>query len=303
MGSMNYKTQGIVIRRHDFSEADRILTVFTERFGKIKVIAKGVKKIKAKLAGSLEPFMLSDLELHEGKTFYIATGASIIKDFSSLHSDLDKMAAVFCLGELIDKFEKEEQKSEQVFRLLVDTLEALDAPHYSSSDVLSKSQISNPSAGSGQVLKSRNDISKLKSYSSSPDVSGRSKNAGSSRLCSNNTILRAFEIRLLHLSGYLGDLMECLHCKAKITPGNNNWDGEEGGIICADCQSRFHHGRAIADNLIKFFRLAENGDFTIISRLNLSEELCTEAEVFLSGYICSVLESDLRSNRFLKNLH
>lgn len=118
----SYKTLGIVIKKTNFGEADSILTILTERFGKVKVIAKGVRKIKSHLAGSLESFMLVNLQLHEGKTFYIATGALIEEEFSPLRGDLKKVAKAFFLGELVDKFLEEKQKSDDVFELFTSAL-------------------------------------------------------------------------------------------------------------------------------------------------------------------------------------
>lgn len=123
---MNFKTRGIVLKRMNFGEADRILTVLTERFGKIKAIAKGVRRLKSKLAGSLEPFILLDLQLHEGKTFYIVTGSSIESEFSNIHDNLKKTSQAFYLAELIDKFLPEHQKSEKIFFLFCQALEYLN---------------------------------------------------------------------------------------------------------------------------------------------------------------------------------
>ena len=81
------KASGIIIKRSNFAEADRILTILTDRLGKIKAIAKGVRKTRSHLAGSLEPYMLVDLQLHEGKTFYIVTGAEIMEEYQNIHSD------------------------------------------------------------------------------------------------------------------------------------------------------------------------------------------------------------------------
>ena len=123
---MNFKTPGIVIKQINFGEADRILTILTERFGKIKAIAKGVRKIRSHMGGSLELFMLTDLQLHEGKTFYIVTGALICHDFPRLHSDLQKTAKAFFLGELVDKFLEERQKADEVYDLFCSALEEVD---------------------------------------------------------------------------------------------------------------------------------------------------------------------------------
>lgn len=123
---MNHKTSGIVLKRSNLGEADRLLTILTERFGKIKAIAKGARKIKSRLAGSLEPFNLVDLQLYEGKTFYTVTGAVIEKEYSIIHSDLGKLSFCFYLGEMVDKFFEENQKSSFVFINFVKALDHLE---------------------------------------------------------------------------------------------------------------------------------------------------------------------------------
>jgi len=124
--SSSIKTSGIFIKRMNFGEADRILTILTERFGKIKAIAKGVRKLKSKLAGSLEPFMLLDLQLHEGKTFYIVTGSVIREEYLNIHNDLKKTSRAFYVGELIDKFLEEGHKSDKTWRVFDRALKAIE---------------------------------------------------------------------------------------------------------------------------------------------------------------------------------
>jgi len=111
------RTTAIVLKGSNFGEADRILTILTERFGKVKVMAKGIRKIKSHLAGALEPFMLVDLQLHEGKTFYIVTGAVILEPLHSLHDNFEKVGQAFYLGELVDRFVEEGQKIPEIFEL------------------------------------------------------------------------------------------------------------------------------------------------------------------------------------------
>jgi len=125
----SFKTQGIVLKGSNFGEADKILTIFTERFGKIKVIAKGIRKIKSHLAGALEPFILSDLQLHEGKTFYIVTGASIVEDFPKIKGDINQIAKAFFVGELIDNFASESERLIEIFALFLATLKELNGPN------------------------------------------------------------------------------------------------------------------------------------------------------------------------------
>ena len=118
----SYKTTGIVLKSTNFGEADKILTIFSERFGKIKVMAKGMRKIRSHMAGSLEAFMLVDLQLHEGRTFFIVTGASIIEEFHEIRNDLQKTARAFFLGELVDRFIEEKQKNGEVYEIFIHAL-------------------------------------------------------------------------------------------------------------------------------------------------------------------------------------
>jgi DNA repair protein RecO (recombination protein O) len=244
---MNYKTRGIVIKRSDFSESDRILTIFTERFGKVKAIARGVRKVSSKLAGSLEPFMLLGLMLYEGKTFYTVTGVVIEAEYPKVHTVLKKMAGAFYIGELIDKFEEEKQKSEVVFQLIIEALGALNK------------------------------------YDS-------------------ELVLRVFEVLILNTAGVWGDLSICLHCHRKLEPVENFWDGEEGGIICHSCQRTYHHGLAMSNDAIKVFRLIISDGFNIINRLKIPEEIKEELNDILSIYLRRVLESDIKSEKFIKEL-
>lgn len=85
------KTRAYVMRRTNYAEADRILNLITPE-GKIAVIAKGVRKPKSKLAGSIEMFTLSEVNLHFGKgDMATLTGAKMIKFYSEILKDLGRM--------------------------------------------------------------------------------------------------------------------------------------------------------------------------------------------------------------------
>ena len=118
------KTRGIVIKRVNFGEADRILTVFTERLGKIKVLAKGVRKITSKIAGSLEPYNLLDLELHQGKTFYTVTSVQIAECLDCDGKIGTSSRAVY-LAEIIDKLFQEDEKNIRAFEIFTNCLRSI----------------------------------------------------------------------------------------------------------------------------------------------------------------------------------
>ena len=115
------KTRGVVIKRINYGEADKILTIFTERFGKVKAIAKGVRKISSKMAGNLEPFNLINLQLHEGKTFFTVTGAEIVECYDCDRQLSISSRAVYT-AEIIDKIFAEEEKNITAFELLIESL-------------------------------------------------------------------------------------------------------------------------------------------------------------------------------------
>jgi len=123
---MNKKTFGIVLKRTNINEADRILTIFTREMGKVKAIAKGARKIKSRLAGSIEPFLLTNFMLYPGKTFWLVTGAEVVKNFENVQTDVKKTANAFYVGEIIDKTLEEDEPHKEIFELFTNYLEYLN---------------------------------------------------------------------------------------------------------------------------------------------------------------------------------
>ena len=125
---LQYKDLGIILKSQDFFETDRIITILTKEKGKIRAIAKGVRKPTAKLAGSLEPFSLTHLILVEGKKdLDIITGAEIVNSFKNLRENLKKTAAAFFLCELTDKLIGEKESHQDIFEQLKKSFKKLDS--------------------------------------------------------------------------------------------------------------------------------------------------------------------------------
>ena len=120
-----YRTEAVIIRRSDFGEADRLLTILTPR-GKRRVVAKGARKITSRLAGSIELFTHTSLLLAVGRTLDIVTQSTILHGFAALRSDLRRIGASYYVAELIDRLTEEEDENRPAFELLVATLQALD---------------------------------------------------------------------------------------------------------------------------------------------------------------------------------
>lgn len=121
-----YQCQGIILRRHNFGEADRILAILTNRFGKVTALGKAVRRPLSKLAGHLEPFCHSQLLLAEGKNFEIVAEAQTLHSFPHLRDSLKLTSVAYYLGEILDKITRDREENFPLFQLFLSTLQRLD---------------------------------------------------------------------------------------------------------------------------------------------------------------------------------
>ena len=123
-----YRTDALILRRSDFGEADRLLTVFTPARGKIRLLGKGVRKTTSRKAGHIELFMLTDMLVARGRTWDIISQAEIVEPYRALREDLDQTSHAYYLAELVDRFTEEHDANQPLFELLALTLARLSAP-------------------------------------------------------------------------------------------------------------------------------------------------------------------------------
>ena len=122
----SYKAEGIVIKRKNFGEADRFLTVFTKQYGKISIKAKGVRKISSRRGAHVELLNLVDMNLYKGHSLPILTEAQSVNNFPMLKADLRSVGIAYHLCELVDSLCPENQENFKVFILLLETLLKLE---------------------------------------------------------------------------------------------------------------------------------------------------------------------------------
>ena len=122
-----YATDAIVLSRFELGEADRVLTLITPEFGKLKAIAKGIRRPTSRLGGSLEPFAELHLDLARGRTFDVVTGVSVSRAFLRLRDSLESAATAWYLGELADRSLEERHGAEPIYLLLRRAFELLEA--------------------------------------------------------------------------------------------------------------------------------------------------------------------------------
>lgn len=117
------RAESVVLRHSDWGEADRLLVLFTREAGKLRAVAKGVRKLRSRKAGHLEPFTHVKLMLARGRDFWIVTQAETVNAFLPVRDDLVRTAYAAYVIELLDRFTYEEGENRPLFQLLVDTLE------------------------------------------------------------------------------------------------------------------------------------------------------------------------------------
>lgn len=120
------QTEAVVLRHRDWGEADRLLWLYTRKEGKVHALAKGVRKIRSRKAGHLEPFTRVTLLLARGRDFWIVTQAEAIDAFSNLRKDLVRIGYASYIVELLDRFTYEGDENQRLYKLLADSLSRLN---------------------------------------------------------------------------------------------------------------------------------------------------------------------------------
>lgn len=117
-----YRTEAVVLRRHDLGETDRILTLYSREHGKVRAVAKGIRKPTSRKAGHLELFMRSDVLVARGRSLDIITQAEMVDGYQPLRADLVRATYAAHFVELLDAFTEEADPSLALYRLLVNGL-------------------------------------------------------------------------------------------------------------------------------------------------------------------------------------
>jgi len=119
--------QGIVLRGYPFGEADRVVVLLSPNNGKLRTVAKGVRKTTSRFGGRLEPFTHVDLVLYEGRNLDTITQVAIIEGFPHVRQNLDLVVAAGTMVEAADAVAQEEEASVRLFLLLQRGLRALES--------------------------------------------------------------------------------------------------------------------------------------------------------------------------------
>jgi DNA repair protein RecO (recombination protein O) len=117
-----FRCEAIVLRRSDFGEADRLLTLYAREHGKIRAIAKGARKPQSRKTGHVELFMRTNFLLARGRDLDIVTQAEVLETYDALRADLVKATYAAYAVELLDRFSPEEDRNPALYDLLREAL-------------------------------------------------------------------------------------------------------------------------------------------------------------------------------------
>lgn len=122
---MLYRERGVVLRTHKLGEADRIISLMTEGHGKVRAVAKGVRKTQSKFGSRLEPTGHVALQLHEGRNLDLVTQVETVELFDGLRDDLDTLRRAVSMLEVVDQVAQEGEPDGALYRMLAGALRTL----------------------------------------------------------------------------------------------------------------------------------------------------------------------------------
>ena len=212
-GVQGYRDDGVVLRTQKLGEADRIITLLTRHNGRVRAVAKGVRRTKSRFGARLEPFTHVDVMVHSGRSLDVITQAEVIRAYGTpLVSDYPKYTAGTAMLETAERFTPvEKEPAIRQFLLLIGGLRALgDAV-----DPGDPASGRDPGTDEAAVLAGAADLETVRR--------------------DPRMVLDAYFLRSLTFAGYAPALEECARCGTRTKP-LVAFAMAAGGMVCADCR-------------------------------------------------------------------
>jgi DNA repair protein RecO (recombination protein O) len=121
-----YQSKGIVLRSIRYSEADRILDLYTQDAGLVSAIAKGIRRTKSRFGARLEPLSCVDFVAYHGRTLDTVTQAEVLRSFRGIREDLARLKAAASMVGSVRALSGGDEADRRVFNLLYNGLDALE---------------------------------------------------------------------------------------------------------------------------------------------------------------------------------
>jgi DNA repair protein RecO (recombination protein O) len=289
-----YRDDGVVLRTQKLGEADRIITLLTRHNGRVRAVARGIRRTKSRFGGRLEPFTHVDVMVHHGRTLDVITQAEVIRAYGTpLASDYPKYTAGTAMLETAERFTPvEKEPAIRQFLLLIGGLRALgdaveparpddvDAP--AAADLPAADLSAGAPAAGGDDLAAGDDPAAKEAPAVARDP---------------RMVLDAYFLRSLTFAGYAPALEECARCG---TPGTAKplvaFAVQVGGMVCADC--RPPGSASPAPQTVALMVLLLRGDWDKAMRSERRHRV--ECSGLVAAYLQWHLEHSIRSLRHVE---
>jgi DNA repair protein RecO (recombination protein O) len=301
-----YRDDGVVLRTQKLGEADRIITLLTRHNGRVRAVARGIRRTKSRFGARLEPFTHVDVMIHPGRSLDVITQAEVIRAYGTpLVTDYPKYTAGTAMLETAERFTPvEKEPAIRQFLLLIGGLRALgDAV-----DPGAQADGGDPGepgvpAGDG-APGSRDDPGDGGAPGNPGDPAGGGGPGPAQR--DPRMVLDAYFLRSLTFAGYAPALEECARCGS---PGAvNNAAGangakplvafavQAGGMVCADC--RAPGSASPASQTVALMVMLLRGDWDEAMRSERRHRV--ECSGLVAAYLQWHLEHSIRSLRHVE---
>jgi recombinational DNA repair protein (RecF pathway) len=260
-----YRDDGVVLRTQKLGEADRIITVLTRHHGRVRAVARGIRRTKSRFGGRLEPFTHVDVMVHNGRSLDVITQAEVIRAYGTpLVSDYPKYTAGTAMLETAERFTPvEKEPAIRQFLLLIGGLRALgdavdpggpdgghgpadgDAPGVPPGVPAGGDAPGGPGDPGGAAPRGKSADQGNGGEQAAQADAGQDEPAAVRR--DPRMVLDAYFLRSLTFAGYAPALEECARCGSPGTMTNaaGHANGAKplvafavaaGGMVCADCR-------------------------------------------------------------------
>jgi recombinational DNA repair protein (RecF pathway) len=320
-----YRDDGVVLRTHKLGEADRIITLLTRQNGRVRAVAKGVRRTKSRFGGRLEPFTHVDVLIHPGRSLDVIQQAEVIRAYGKpLATDYPRYTAGTAMLETAERFTPvEKEPAIRQFLLLIGGLRALgetDAPHYldeaeeadefDEADGLDDVDGLGGADGLGRVgeiggagVVSGDGGLDAPAVNADHDGSGHDGSGrGGGRAAATREprlVLDAYLLRSLALEGYAPALEECARCGVTAASGTRPlvaFTVAAGGMVCANC--RQPGSASPAPQTVALMRALLRGDWDAAMRSERRHRV--ECSGLVAAYLQWHLEHSIRSLRHVE---
>jgi DNA repair protein RecO (recombination protein O) len=285
-----YRDDGVVLRTQKLGEADRIITLLTRHNGRVRAVAKGIRRTKSRFGGRLEPFTHVDVMIHPGRSLDIITQAEVIRAYGTpLAADYPKYTAGTAMLETAERFTPEEKEPAiRQFLLLIGGLRALGeavGPGDQADDPASAGSKIPPASDAPPAPEEAGDAASL----DDPAKSG----PGVPR--DPRMVLDAYFLRSLTFAGYAPALAECARCGTSARP-LVAFAMASGGMVCAD--DRPPGAASPAPQTVALMIALLRGDWASAMRSERRHRV--ECSGLVAAYLQWHLEHSIRSLRHVE---